>query len=78
MNIAKFLRTPFLQNISGGCFWKVRGKRLEHAVEHTFHRQTPGQISSTSLLTSQRDGYALPNLIEARLLRLLASRLVQV
>ena len=47
---------------------------LKHALEHIYHKQ----IFSAFPLTSPRDGYALPNLIEAQLLRLLASRPVEV
>ena len=72
VNIVKFLRTPFLQNTSGGYFWVVKVKRLEHTLEHTYHRQISGQISSGFLLISPRDGYALSNLIETQLLRILA------
>ena len=30
VNFAKFLRTPFLQNTSGGCFWKILKIRCQN------------------------------------------------
>ena len=74
VNIAKFLRTPFLQNTSGVCFWTGKGKRLEHTLEYTYHRQISRQIFLAFLPTFPRDGYALPNLTEAQQLRNLCSR----
>ena len=31
VNFAKFLRTPFLQNTSGGCFWKILKIRCQNS-----------------------------------------------
>ena len=36
MNFAKFLRTPFLKNTSGGCFCLSLGRRLCGSVAETF------------------------------------------
>ena len=78
MDIAKFLRTLFLQNTTGGYFWTVKVKISEHTLEYAYHIQISGQIFSAFLLTSPRDGYALPNMTEAQQLRLLASIPIQV
>ena len=74
VNIEKFLRTPYLLNTSGGCFWTVKVKRLENLLEHIYTIKNLFSFSSGVL----RDGYALPILIEAQLLRLLASIPLQV
>ena len=78
VNIAKFLRAPFLQNTSGCCFWTVKGKILEHALKHTYHGQISEKNFSTSLQTDLRDGYAYRSQTEATLLRISVSRPNQV
>ena len=35
VNFAKFLRTPFLRNTSGSCFWKVFWKMSQNLQENT-------------------------------------------
>ena len=53
-----------------------QSKVKEHTLEHTYHWQISGQILSAFLLTSLKDGYALPNLIQAQQVRLFASSIV--
>ena len=38
VNVTKFLRTPFLQNSSGGCFCKlqINKKNFSHILRHAF------------------------------------------
>ena len=57
MNFAKFLRIPFLQNTSGGCFYhlnffdKLKPYDLERTVSD--NENTGGEVRPSTMLTKE-------------------------
>ena len=43
----KFLRTPFLENTSGGCFWKGSVKELQSRTKYLEQNRNPVKLDRT-------------------------------
>ena len=69
MNIAKFLRTAFLQNTSGGCFWLQQSiedilKQLLHSSkDNMLHNSTSADMKVYALQPKQKSTADVSNRI---------------